>query len=172
MDWPPILAAKLAKGFPHARLAIPSSQLPKEFDLCRFNIAKGRYLRSGSSPLPESKRNGKYYEKLELPIARTLSQQGDMLEEARTDPAVIEVLAKGELYLSEKVECQVFSRADYDIAQHILLKTNSQMNLVLLDSEDRYLNQGIFSDQIEPFIDHALKDPLWKGNGLDYDKLG
>ena len=53
-EWPPILNAKLERGFPHVRLAIPTANLPANYDLSRFNIARGRYLKSGNSPLPES----------------------------------------------------------------------------------------------------------------------
>ncbi len=171
VEWPPILKSKLNKGFPHVRLIMPSSLLPNEFDLCRFNIAKGRYLKSGSSPLPESKRNGKYYDQLELPVARTPSEQLDMLEAAKKDNPVIEVLVKGTLNLSADVKCQVFSQADYETASNVLKKTNSKMNLDLIDAGEMYLNQGSFDSQIGAFIDQALSDPHWKGNGLDYDKL-
>src|SRR5688572_24021253 len=38
---PPILQAKLRKGFPHVRIGIPVSALePTQFDLCRFSVAR------------------------------------------------------------------------------------------------------------------------------------
>jgi len=170
-EWPPILCAKLAKGFPHVRLAIPTSLLSKNFDLCRFNIAKGRYLKSGSSSLPENVRNGKYYDDLELPVARLFGEQFSMLKEAEKDPTVIEVLEKGVLHLSDAVECQVFSQSDYDFAVHILRITDSNLKVVKIGNNGRYIENNKFASDIEVFVERALKDPSWRGNGLDYDKL-
>src|SRR5882672_2917564 len=97
---PPILQAKLAKGFPHFEIGIPAQAVEqRDYLLCRFNIAKTRYFRGARQAPEESAQNGKYYGDFCLPVARTEMERGDLFA-ANYGRRMIEVLVEDEIPLS------------------------------------------------------------------------
>jgi hypothetical protein len=76
---PPILRAKLTAGFPHFEVRIPAEAIAaSDVHLCRYNIAKCRYLRrDGKSGPEESSANGRYFNGKQLPIAATTQDCGN-----------------------------------------------------------------------------------------------
>ena len=80
-EFPPILEAKLSAGFPHIALKITSQSLDNvDFDLCRYNVAMTRRLRRGNQfGHSEGPANGRYYDNIQIPIARTQEDQNSLL---------------------------------------------------------------------------------------------
>lgn len=168
---PPILSAKLSRGFPHLRFAFPINTVPAEHDISRFNIARGRYLRSGNSPLPESDRNGRYYDAYELPVARSDAERRALLEAADVNRVMLEILLHERFPLPDTTEIHCFS--DWDNAQVTRVLESIRHNIAVAQHApvNVYPEHEIFRFQVAEFIENALADPEWKGNGLDFDRL-
>jgi hypothetical protein len=101
---PRILNAKLAGGFPHIELAIPTSCVEcVEYSLSRFNIAMTRQLRRDGKPgFPESAANGRYYGNRQVPIAYTYDDKLQLLRN-NLGKRMIEVLLHSDLPLNDDV---------------------------------------------------------------------
>lgn len=172
-SFPPILAAKLAGGFPHIRLAIPSATLATHaFDLCRFNVAMTRQLRrNGKSGFPESASNGRYYADMQVPVARTREDKLALLERHAARGEMVEVLVPGSLPLSANVRIDAFSEADWQLASTVVARlgrswlTNQVMPPTLYPRSSRYANA------VRSFIQSAIANPNWRGNGLEFDRV-
>jgi hypothetical protein len=170
---PGILKAKLAAGFPHIGIAVPAEAVEKVlFSLCRFNVAMTRNLRRDGNPgFPESPTNGRYYDRHQIPIARTAADRRAMLETHLPANTMIEVLVHGDLILPDRTEIVCFSDADAKAAEGVLSKVEAPWNVTSSAPPGPYPRDPKHVEAITTFIDQALAEPEWRGNGLEFDRL-
>jgi|GEM_PF-2353322 len=169
---PPILKAKLQAGFPHLKLAIPASVIDAvEFSLCRYNVAMTRYLRKDGKPgFPESPTNGFYYDGQQVPVARLPEHKAAMLQSHYGRGTMIEVLVPDRLQLPAETTVVCFSEQDQNIAQHALTATQCGWECVL-DNSMGYIPNLQHSQAVRTFLDRALAEPDWRGDGLEFDRV-
>lgn len=169
---PPILAAKLNAGFPHIGLELSTADYPQiPYDLCRFNIAKTRFLRrNGKKGFDENSANGRYYGDLQIPIARSDEEKALLLDSRQGDP-MIEVLVDERLTLKPLVIVRAYCETDRDIAHNILNRLNLGWAVQLHPTQRLYKRDKTYGNCVEKFIDTALDDPCWRGNGLEFDRV-
>lgn len=170
--YPPILAAKLGSGFPHIGIELLTSDFPQvPYDLCRFNIAKTRYLRRGSKlGFAENDANGRYYGDLQIPIARS-TQEKDRLLSCREGDPMIEVLVDGSLCLSGAVAVRTYCEIDQTIAQNVLNQLEADWPVQLHVPPNDYERDDGYGTNVDEFVTLALSDPNWRGNGLEFDRV-
>jgi hypothetical protein len=170
---PRILQAKLAAGFPHIAILVPITAFKdREFHLCRYNVAMARQLRrNGSAGFPESTTNGRYYGSRQIPIAVKLADQRAMLKEHYRAGTMIEVLVPGELPLPDDVKIACFAPEDTEIAEQILSATDSPWEIATLDPPGAYGRNGRYATEVRQFVECALNDPNWRGNGIEFDRV-
>ena len=79
---PRIVQAKLKGGFPHITLLVPVTAFDGvKFDLCRYNVAMTRHLkRENKEGFPESSTSGRYYDEMQIPIARANAEKAQLLK--------------------------------------------------------------------------------------------
>jgi hypothetical protein len=166
---PPILRAKLDRGFPHFEVRIPAARLEqKNIHLCRYNIARSRYLRGASNiGPPENGCNGRYYGRKLLPTAETAGERAALL--AKNHPAKIEVLARIKVDLPNDTRLVFFHKSDVKLAQTLLrpLRRTWQCEM----AEFTYEPLPEYAAETRRFLKHVVADPSWRGDGLDFDKL-
>jgi hypothetical protein len=162
---PGILRAKLAAGFPHIGIAVPTEAVEKvTFSLCRFNVAMTRYLRrDGNSGFPESPTNGRYYDQHQIPIARIDADKTAMLKKHLPENTMFEVLVHGDLDLPNHTEIHCFSDADAKLAQEVLSKVGAPWDVTSIDPPWPYPRKTKHVEDVTA--------PEWRGNGLEFDKL-
>ena len=171
---PRILKAKLSAGFPHVGISVPVEAIDDkvEFSLCRFNVAMTRYLRRDGKPgFPESAINGRYYEDHEIPVAKTAQDKSSMLKQFVGTSTMIEVLIHGDLTLPGDSCLLCYSELDVDFAQNILTQIGSSWKIELKDPPSPYPDDIQYHSAVGDFIDAALIDPNWRGNGLEFDRV-
>lgn len=169
---PPIVEAKLAAGFPHVRLSVPVNDVEAvDFALCRYNIAMTRYLRRNGTPgFPESPTNGRYYDQKQIPVAKATADKRAMLE-AHLSRTMIEVLVPDTLPLPEATLISCYSQDDEDLALKVLHTLQRPWDVVPTKSPTPYNRNEVYATQVLGFIDKALKDPTWLGDGLEFDRV-
>jgi hypothetical protein len=169
---PPILSAKLGAGFPHIALELDTECFEDvQFDLCRFNIAKTRYLRRDGKPgFCESDVNGKYYGAMQIPIARTEVEKMNLLASRFGNP-MIEVLVEDRLPIPAGVHVKAYSKSDKDIACEVLDKLDVDWLVDLAIPPTPYERDQKYGAEVEAFIANAIAEPDWRGNGLEFDKV-
>ena len=169
---PRILRAKLSAGFPHVEIAVPTEAVDTSpFSLCRFNVAMTRQLRrDGKSGFPKSATNGRYYPGHEIPIARTDEDKRAMLD-AHLANSMIEVLVHGDLDLPEATHIRTFSAADTRAAKDILDRVGVPWTVIETDPPSEYPRSAAYAKQVDVFIERALADPTWRGDGLEFDRV-
>jgi hypothetical protein len=170
---PRILRAKLAAGFPHIAINIPSSEIEAvSFSLCRFNVAMTRQLRrEGKEGFPESDTNGRYYTDHQIPIARTDADKSAMLQKHLQENTMIEVLVHGDFNLSDETTISCFSDEDAKIARQILNSLNSKWEVKVEEPPGPYPRDSAYVTAVTEFLKKAESDPNWRGNGLEFDRL-
>lgn len=170
---PAILAAKLDAGFPHVGLLIPADALEStEFELCRYNIAKTRTLRRGGKDgYPESATNGRYYGQQQIPTARTDRDKAATLAKHVRTGAIIEVLVRGDLPLPASTTVVCYSEPDEELARRILTEVGSVWQVKRERAPEAYPRNTRYAAQVAEFVDRALADPDWRGNGLEFDDV-
>lgn len=170
---PPILLAKLAGGFPHFRLEVPIEALEEtEFDLCRFNVAMTRRLRRpGSSGHPASSTSGRYYGGLQIPVARSHADKRSMLAEAGKSRWMVEVLIKRSLVIPDVAKVVCYSRSDQQQAERVLRSVGREWLVALDDNDGGYRPCPDHVKNVHLFIECAMNDSEWKGDGLEFDKV-
>jgi hypothetical protein len=142
------------------------------YSLCRFNVAMTRDLRRGKKRgAPESKTNGRYYPGHQIPIARTEEDKSAMLAKHLPLGTMIEVLVHGDLKLPHDTSVICYSDDDSTIARNILNQLRSPWVVEVAAPPGNYPRSPAHSQSVEDFIAHALKDPAWRGNGLEFDRL-
>lgn len=169
---PRILAAKLKGGFPHIDIIVPADALESAtFDLCRYNVAMTRYLRRGPTPgFPESETNGRYYGGHQIPVARTDNDKRAMLRK-HYDNTMIELLIHDDLALPEDTCIQVYSPEDQVLAAAALSAAEQPWNLELVSPPGAYPRSTGYAQAVDEFVQQALNDPTWLGNGLEFDRV-
>lgn len=169
---PPILSAKLGAGFPHFALEFDTEGFEDApFDLCRFNIAKTRYLRRGGKPgFSESDANGKYYGAMQIPIARTWEDKQRLLNSRIGDP-MVEVLVEDRLPIPSSVRVKAYSKGDNDTACEVLTKLDVDWQVDLASAPNSYARDMNYVNKVEAFIARALAEPDWRGDGLEFDRV-
>lgn len=169
---PPILRAKLRAGFPHFGLELRTSDFTEmPHDLCRFNIAKTRQLRRDGKPgFRESDANGRYYDGLQIPIARSQHEKDRMLSVRKGDP-MIEVLINERVHLNGTVNLLTYCEEDQGIAQSVLECLGVNWAVTASDISCPYDRSAVYAASVEDFIEKALSDRTWRGNGLEFDQV-
>ena len=168
-----ILEARLAAGFPHIDLAIPADSVETAgYSLCRFNVAMTRFLRrNGKSGFPESPSNGRYYGEQHVPTARTNADKKAMLQEHLHSGTIIEVLINRALVLPRDRVVVCFDEADSELAQRIVKRIGLPWSIVTEEPPGRYPRNSAYAGAVEKFVERALADPAWRGDGLEFDKV-
>ena len=171
--FPPILAAKLAGGFPHVRLAIPTSLLEsQEYDLCRFNVAMTRKLRRRGKPgFPESSTNGRYYGAMEIPIAREAADKTALLSHHAARGDMVEILIRDHFTLSPSIRVETFSRADYQLALRVVTQIRRTWQVRFDEPTSAYPRSAQYASAVLAFAETALNRPDWRGDGLEFDRV-
>jgi hypothetical protein len=170
---PRILRAKLAAGFPHIAINIPTSEIDVvPFSLCRFNVAMTRQLRrDGKAGFPESETNGRYYKGHQIPIARTDADKSAMLGKYLKENTMIEVLVHGDFDLSDETSITCFSDEDATIARQALRSVGRNWKVRVEEPPGPYPRDRAHVAAVTSFIQQAENDPSWRGNGLEFDRL-
>lgn len=167
---PPILQGKLKSGFPHFEFRIPASYVDRlPFHLCRYNIAKSRNPKNGSSPSPEGPATGYYRDGKQIPTAETVCECEALLR-ANLGINMIEVLVPKRVDLPQDTELIFFSRADLELARDMISKLNPGWRCSLASMES-YARKGLYVGQVEDFLRRAQQDPEWRGSGLEFDRF-
>ena len=171
-EFTPIASAKLKRGFPHFTVKIPSEDLNAvSFDLCRYNIAKTRYLRRGEKPGPEpSEANGFYYGDIQVPIARSTTHQVALLN-ANYLRHMIEVLVPDCLRLSQQAILLFHSNTELRLASELLVPFEISWGIALAPAASHYVENPNHTRTVLAFLQRASLDPDWKGNGLEFDRV-
>lgn len=168
---PPILRAKLAAGFPHFELQVPSTAVEcGEFALCRFNIAKTRYFRGAKQEPPETPANGRYYDGKLIPIARTSAERLDLFS-ANFNVNMIEVLVPDRLSLPDETIVTLYHPEDLNIAEQIQHALGTPWQLRLMDVGGIYERNTRYARQVREFVARTLDADDWTGNGLEFDRV-
>ena len=169
---PPILASKLGAGFPHVGIELVTLDLPEvHYDLCRFNIAKTRQLRrDGKAGFAESRANGRYYGNHQIPIARSPLEKQNMLA-ACAGQSMIEVLVAGQIPLPGSVQIRSYSIEDQKTAQYVLEQLDVDWPAAIVDTSCPYARSEVYCANVDRFIENAIWDIAWRGNGLEFDRL-
>lgn len=170
--FPPILNAKLSKGFPHIRYEIPSSYIEEiEYSLCRFNIAMTRYLRRNSKPgFSESETNGRYYGQQQIPVARSDQDKSSMLSHHMPKKTMIEVIIHEDLILPSETVITCFSIDDYRRVSTMVRMFDAKWEVVS-ENYSGYVSNEQYEIAIDEYLAIAIGDPNWKGNGLEFDRV-
>jgi len=140
-----------------------------EYLLCRFNIARSRHLHGAQRVPAESERNGRYYDELRLPVARTYDERTKMLRLCgRRD--FIEVLVPERLPLTKRCVLIFFRQTDLEIARTALTSLSSQYRLDL-DTDLPYTADSTYESDVQAAINCSLENPQWVGSGLEFDDV-
>jgi hypothetical protein len=169
---PRIVKAKLAGGFPHIALLIPSAAIENQgFELCRFNVAMTRRLRRDGQPgWPESDTNGRYFGGREIPTARSNADISAMLQQ-HLQSTMIEVLIRNELPLPQDTRVVAYHPADLELVANVLQTIKSPWAFELAEPPGPYPRKKVHADRIRKFVETSLATPKWRGDGLEFDKV-
>jgi hypothetical protein len=170
--FPPIFAAKLKRGFPHFTIRVPAAALDGvKFDLCRYNIAKMRYLRRRHKLGPkECSANGFYRGKMQVPIARG-NVQCQALLKANHGRNMIEVLVSRSFSLPEQTSLFLHSSADFSVASELLAALGLSWDCKLAPQGHCYTANASYRRRVTDFLERCAADKHWMGDGLDFDRL-
>lgn len=94
-----------------------------------------------------------------------------MLETHLPANTMIEVLVHGDLILPDRTEIVCFSDADAKAAEGVLSKVEAPWNVTSSAPPGPYPRDPKHVEAITTFIDQALAEPEWRGNGLEFDRL-
>jgi len=170
---PRILKAKLTAGFPHFCIRVPTSSVESAaYDLCRYNVAMTRQLRrEGKTGFPESRSNGRYYAGMQIPVARTRADKAAMLAEHHRTRVMIEVLVLDFICLPDDTQLVSYAPEDETLARKVLDRLMVPWEVVLSKPPGPYPRNAKYAQQVAQFVDRALSDPTWLGNGLEFDRV-
>jgi hypothetical protein len=94
-----------------------------------------------------------------------------MLDKHLPVRTMIEVLVHGDLELPDTTEVICYSDADAELAKDTLLKAGAPWAVTASDPSGPYPRNAEHVRSIEFYIDQALSDPTWRGDGLEFDRL-
>lgn len=170
---PRILKAKLSGGFPHIEFLVPVEVFEgTNYDLCRYNVAKCR--RTTESPTGGFKvdgTNGQYYNGMMLPIARTGPEQEALLQAHYPSGQMIEVLVPYEYHLPDDTCVACYHQDDFNAAVTIKQKLGFPWEVSLRNAPGPYNRKKEYVDDVTAFIESALQDETWRGDGLEFDRV-
>jgi len=171
-QFPPILEAKLRAGFPHFEIQVPAKDLEqRDFRLCRFNIARSRYLRrQEKSGPPENPVNGRYYGDKQLPTAETAEECRALLAE-NLGRRMIEVLIPVTLPLPTNTTLIFFSTDDLNLAEDALRRMRLDEWTLQLAPDASYIQDAQHVADVQRFLRTAEANANWRGDGLDFDSV-
>lgn len=168
---PPILKAKLNGGFPHFEVSIPHHAFEdRDYLLCRFNIAKTRYLRGAKQEPEESLENGRYYGDMRLPVAASIEERFALLQR-NLGKRMIEVLVPDQMPLLEGTTFRFFHERDLLLAERALAQIIGASYALQIDAKLTYEPQASHSDAVAKNCAKAIDQPEWLGSGLDFDRM-
>jgi hypothetical protein len=169
---PRILDAKLRAGFPHIGISIPSEAIDQcDYRLCRYNVAMTRYLKRGSNNgFPENSSNGRYYDDHQIPVAKLPSDKRALLKK-HLGRSMIEVLIKGDLPLPIGTVIDVYRNADKVLVGSILQQLDVKWSIEIKQPPSVYSTNVSYDNSVERFVDRALRDAEWRGDGLEFDRV-
>jgi len=167
---PRILRSKLKAGYAHVDIAVPAEAVEAvAYSLCRFNVAKTRRLRRAGRPgYTESATNGRYYDAHQIPAARDDSDKAAMLRRHLAG-SMIEVLVAGELALPDHTRIVCYSEADAATARRVLAHLGRPWAVTTTAPPGPYRPDAGRIMAVQRFIDRALDEPDWRGDGLAFD---
>jgi hypothetical protein len=168
-QFPPILRAKLAGGFPHFEVRVRAEDVEKgTVHLCRYNIAKCRCLRRGTETgFTASKANGQYHGDKQIPTAETIAECNDLLAQ-NLEIKMIEVLVPTKLDLTVDTRLIFFNPSDRELAGALLQPLRLGWRCELAKNAT-YQPQTRHVANVKRFLDRAAAHPQWRGDGLDFD---
>jgi hypothetical protein len=169
---PRILDAKLKAGFPHIGISVPSGAIDEcDYRLCRYNVAMTRYLKRGNNHgFPESSSNGRYYDNHQIPVALTPSDKRELLRK-HLGKSMIEVLINGDLPLPANTTIDVYRSVDQILVESILENLEIKWDVELKPPPSFYANNASYDASVKIFVEQALSDPDWRGDGLEFDRV-
>jgi len=168
---PPILKAKLGRGFPHFEISVPTEAVEEQtYLLCRFNIAKTRHFRGAKQEPPESPENGYYFGNLRLPVADTVQRKRDLLR-LNLGQRMIEVLVRDRLPLPMGTVLTVFSDEDLAVVQRVSRDLAQHAMKLESDRSLAYPQTPTVRENVMKALERAVSDRDWKGDGLEFDRV-
>lgn len=170
---PRIVQAKLKGGFPHITLLVPIRAFERvSFDFCRYNVAMTRKLRRGEKEgHRESPTNGKYYDGMEVPIAREEADKVRLLKHHYPKGTMIEVLVDWALPLPDDTSVVCYHGSDLELVEEIKNQVGFPWNTTLQEPNGEYNRKQKYVGKVESFVNSALADSAWRGNGLEFDNV-
>ena len=84
---------------------------------------------------------------------------------------MIEVLIHGDLKLPDDTSVICYSDEDAKIARNILEQIGCPWKVELSALVGDYPRSPLHARSVDDFISQAMKDPDWRGNGLEFDRL-
>lgn len=120
---------------------------------------------------PENDTNGRYYDGKTLPIARTAFDKQRLLEKHYPAGTMIEVLVRDQLQLPEDTTITCYAPGDLAMAQRVLEALGVAWQVRLSVPPGIYNRNPQHVQAVEEFVDLALDDPLWRGNGIEFDNV-
>lgn len=170
---PRILGAKLLAGFPHIGIELPSASVEAvEFALCRYNVAMTRFLRRGNKPgFQESEVNGRYYGQKQIPIATEQDDKAAMLAAFAHSDTMIEVLLSSDFDIPDDALIVCYAPQDASIATEVIGLLGVPWEVKLAAPPSHYNRNPDYVEKVKGFIQLAMKDPSWRGNGLEFDRV-
>ncbi len=94
-----------------------------------------------------------------------------MLQKYVGSDTMMEVLTYDELNLPADTKVVVYSQADGTIAEKVLNVLNVPWSIVLTDAPGEYHRRQDYAAAVSDFIDKALADEEWRGDGLEFDRV-
>lgn len=172
-DRPRILGAKLLAGFPHIGIKLPSASVEAvDFALCRYNVAMTRFLRRGNKPgFRESEINGRYYGDKQIPIAVEHDDKATMLTAFAHSDTMIEVLLSDDFDVPNNASVVCYSVKDANLATEVMETLGVAWEVQVADPSTQYNRDANYVAKVEGFIQRAMEDPDWRGNGLEFDRV-
>ncbi|GAB2179077.1 hypothetical protein DLREEDagr8_46350 [Dongia sp. agr-C8] len=153
-------------------IGVPAEAIDSvEYSLCRFNVAMTRFLRRGDKPgFDASPTNGRYYRQHQIPVAQSPNDKAAMLR-AHSKTSMIEVLIDGDLPLPNETRVQVYAPEDLQLAERVLATLARPWRVELADPPGPYPRSARYARSVVEFVDRALAEPEWRGNGLEFDRV-
>jgi hypothetical protein len=93
-----------------------------------------------------------------------------MLSVRKGDP-MIEVLIEDRVCLNGAVQLRAYCEEDQNVAQRVLEQLGVDWEIVPFGAAGAYQRDEAYAAEVEQFIQTALSDPDWRGNGLEFDRV-
>lgn len=94
-----------------------------------------------------------------------------MLDECMPARIMIEVLVHGDLTLPDTTEIVCYSDNDIKLANCVLESAESPWRIQAADSATEYPRNAEHARSVEDYLEQAMRDPEWRGNGLEFDRF-